>query len=192
MEFSFCDKNYNPVLSVSLDNANNKSCDPLPSTVTIIESTTTAQTTTPELTEPWEINYRLPNDTFPLHYDIYLYPNLAEATFDGSVKIHLHVLKSRTFLLVHTKFLDIISTKLHEETNGDEISIIENFEYIPNEFWVVKLKSEISPGFYILTMQFKGSLIKDVVGLFKTDYTNYDTNTTRYSIQCIKNNLNVA
>lgn len=167
-------------MSVSLANANKEKCviDESSSTVTIVESTTVIGSTTPELTEPWEINYRLPNDTLPLHYGIFLYPNLVEATFNGSVEIHINLTKSRTFLLVHTKFLEITSTKLHE-ANGKEIDLSETFEYFPNEFWVVKLNSEIPPGLYILAMNFKGSLIKDIVGFFKTDYTNYDTNSTR-------------
>lgn len=149
--------------------------------MTIIESTTVAYPTSPELTEPWEINYRLPNDTIPLHYDIFLHPNLAEATFSGTVDIHINLTKSRTFLLVHTKFLEITSTKLRKgnQATGNEIDLSETFEYEPNEFWVVKLNSEIAPGLYILTAHFKGSLIKDIVGFFKTDYTNYDTNSTR-------------
>lgn len=141
-----------------------------------------SSSSTPPLSEPWEIDYRLPNDTLPLHYEIYLYPDLTKATFTGTVDIHLNITKNRDFILVHTKYLDITSTKLRKGTlaNGEEIRISEAFEYTRNEFWVVKLNSELTPGMYMLSMQFNGSLIKDIVGFYKSDYFNSDTNTTRY------------
>ena len=36
-----------------------------------------------ELTEPWEKDPRLPKHLIPLHYDLYLHPNLNTGLFNG-------------------------------------------------------------------------------------------------------------
>ena len=175
--------NLQTVLSVSLSDANKQlsNSDQQDTTLSGIETTTMAVSSTKKLTEPWEIDYRLPEDTLPLHYEIYLHPDLGSGTFTGTVDIHLDITKTRNFLLVHTKYLDVTSIKLRKGlgVNGQEISIGENFPYDPNEFWVVKLNSDISPGQYTLTMSFTGSLTKDIVGFYKSNYMN-SNNVTRY------------
>ncbi|KAI9551578.1 hypothetical protein GHT06_021911 [Daphnia sinensis] len=176
------------VLSVSLSGANKElaslkteTTPIIETTPSIAESTTMAGSTAPQLTEPWELDYRLPNDTLPLHYEIYLHPDLVSGTFTGKVAIHLNVTKPRDFVLIHIKYLTISSTSIHKgiEANGEQISLTETFEYAPNEFWVVKLRSEMQPGLYTVNMDFTGSLTKDIVGFYKSNYYNSDTNLTR-------------
>ncbi|XP_057378962.1 glutamyl aminopeptidase-like [Daphnia carinata] len=174
------------VLSVSLSGANKELSSLKTETTTvettpIVESTTMAGSTTPQLTEPWELDYRLPSDTLPLHYEIYLHPDLVSGTFTGKVAIHLNVTKPRDFVLIHIKYLTISSTSVHKgiESNGEQISLGETFEYAPNEFWVVKLRSQMQPGLYTVNMDFTGSLTKDIVGFYKSNYYNSDTNQTR-------------
>jgi glutamyl aminopeptidase len=138
--------------------------------------------TTPQLTEPWELDYRLPNDTLPLHYEIYLHPDLEKGTFFGKVDVLLNVTQPRDFILIHTKYLTIQKTLLRQGdgTNGQEVTLVEAFEYAPNEFWVVRLGSKIQQGLYTLQLEFDGSLTKDIVGFYKSSYYNSDTNQTRY------------
>lgn len=171
------------VLSVSLSDANKQLSErPLgDTTLDPIESTTMAGSTTRKLTEPWEIDYRLPDDTLPQHYEIFLHPDLSAGNFTGSVDIHLNITKARDFILVHTKYLVVTSIKLSKgrQPNGEEIAISENFEYPPNEFWVVKLSQKIPPGEYVLSMKFSGSLTLDIVGFYKSEYFNSEINSTR-------------
>ena len=136
----------------------------------------------PPLTEPWELDYRLPNDTLPLHYEIYLHPDLIKGTFTGKVDVLLNVTKPRDFIVIHSKYLSITKTLLREGdgTNGQEISFAEAFEYAPNEFWVIKLRSQIQLGLYTLHLEFDGSLTKDIVGFYKSSYYDSDTNQMRY------------
>lgn len=141
-------------------------------------------TTLPPYTEPWEKDYRLPADTLPLHYEIYLHPNLKDGTFTGKVDIHLNITQPRNFILVHTKYLTISSTVVQQglEGNGALVELSETFEYPRNEFWVIKLKNNVQAGLYNVKLEFRGSLTKDIVGFYKSEYYDPETNTTRYKL----------
>ena len=39
--------------------------------------------------KPWEDDYRIPNDTYAHHYDLYLHPDLEAGTFSGKVTVHI-------------------------------------------------------------------------------------------------------
>ena len=42
--------------------------------------------------KPWEDDYRIPNDTYANHYDLYLHPDLEAGTFSGKVTVHITAL----------------------------------------------------------------------------------------------------
>ena len=152
-------------------------------------SETSSSPTTTRSSNLWEIDYRLPSDTLPLHYEIYLHPNLNSGTFNGTVDIHINVTNPRDYILVHIKFLKIAKTTLHKLQDNAQINIKEAFEYEENEFWVVKLQEAITPGGYKLSMSFSGSLTEDIVGFYQSNYYNSDTNITRYKNPCLTNVL---
>ena len=131
--------------------------------------------------QPWEQEYRLPLDTIPVHYDINLHPNLETGEFSGHVDLRLTTTESRKFFLVHIKFLEITSTgvTVGHSSDGEAVKVLEAFEHLPNEFWVVQLASKVNPGNYTLSLDFKGSLTKDIVGFYKSVYYNSDTNVSR-------------
>ena len=66
---------------------------------------------------PWELDYRIPLDTQPLHYDVYLHPNLNDSTFSGKVGIDIDYRgdQERDFFVVHIQHLNITSTKLSQQ-----------------------------------------------------------------------------
>jgi hypothetical protein len=149
------------------------------------------------VSQPWELDYRLPSDTDPIHYDIFLHPDLSNSTFNGKVIIQIHVKKPRYFLVVNTKHLDIYDTRLTEvvalENESDnfkkkrageerEIKIEDAFEYKPNEFWVIVIKNntELQPGIYNLHLQFRGSLNGKIVGFYSSTYTDSKTQEKRF------------
>ena len=124
-----------------------------------------------ELTEPWEKNFRIPEATLPIHYDLYLHPDLERGTFSGHVDTLIQISSRIDYLVTHTKYLDIFSTEVFN-TNGNKREIIKDaFEYEPNEFWVVKMKSHLRPGNYTLKLKFNGSLERDIVGFYKSVYS---------------------
>lgn len=145
------------------------------------------------LSQPWENDYCLPPDTVPIHYDIFLHPDLNTSAFSGKVTIQIRVKNRRSFLLVNAKHLDIYDTRLtkldavenEEESEkfkkgageGGEIEIEDAFEYKPNEFWVIVIKNnmELQPGLYNLHLQFRGSLSGKIVGFYSSTYTDPKT-----------------
>jgi len=132
----------------------------------------------------WETEYRIPSDTQPLHYDVYLHPNVggdSSASFSGKVGIVIECQKPREFLVVHAQNLNVTSTLLtRKSSEGDEnsdedvvIAIKEAFEFEPNQFWVVKpASSPLAPGTYTLTMEFNGRLDNGILGFYKSVYRN--------------------
>jgi hypothetical protein len=143
--------------------------------------------------EPWETDHRLPADTEPAHYDVFLHPNLSNSTFSGKVIIQIHVKKPRSFLLVNAKYLDVYNTRLTQlvarenEGGSDEvreerdIEIQDAFEYKPNEFWVTVMKNntKLQPGIYNLHLQFRGSLSGKIVGFYSSTYIDPKTQEKR-------------
>ena len=125
----------------------------------------------PVLTEAWEKDVRLPSHLLPLHYDLYLHPDLSSGLFMGRVTIAIEATSPTSYFLVHTKHLDISDTRLSNE-DGEEVSYMRAFEYERNEFWVVQLEGEVEAGNYSLSMQFNGNLTRGITGFYKSVYTN--------------------
>jgi glutamyl aminopeptidase len=130
----------------------------------------------------WETEYRIPQSTQPLHYDVYLFPDLEKDTFSGRVAIDIEVSgPPREFLVLHTKYLEITKTKLVATESGEEVDLAESFEYKPNEFWVVRTKQNIPSGLiYTLFLEFNGKLVGNgILGFYKSVYVDPKTGETR-------------
>jgi len=129
-------------------------------------------TEAPVLQEPWERQYRIPEDTLPLHYDLYLHPDLQAGMFSGQVAIKVAVTSPKSFLVAHVKEMNVTSTKLKDESTGTYLELKDYFEYKPNQFWVVLPKMELKKGNYSIDLEFNGSLNDKIVGFYKSVYTN--------------------
>ena len=132
----------------------------------------------------WETDYRIPQSTQPLHYDVYLFPDLKKDTFNGKVAIDIQVTGTtpREFLVVHTKHLNITKTNLVVTESGEEVDLAESFEYQPNEFWVVRPQAKhIPPGLvYTLFLEFNGKLVGNgILGFYKSVYVDSKTGENR-------------
>ena len=103
-----------------------------------------------DLKFPWEKNVRLPRTILPLHYDLYLQPDLETGLFSGKVAIEVDNEMPTDHFLVHTKYLDILSWKVRK--NGLEQIITEAFEYKPNEFFVIKMANNVTEGKYVIDL----------------------------------------
>jgi len=125
------------------------------------------ESTLPKL--PWEKDVRLPKNILPIHYDLYLFPELEEGMFSGKVAIEIDSKEPRDYFLAHVKYLEILSANLTR--NGQNIELKEAMEYEPNEFFVFWTRNMEPKGKYIMNFEFRGNLTKGIVGFYKSIYT---------------------
>lgn len=124
-----------------------------------------------------EINYRLPNHTKPLFYDLKLNPHLTSDnfTFDGEVLVHIEILKQTRTITLHTKELIIDENASFLKTNtGFDVPTTYNSNNI-TEFLTLGFDKELSIGHYILYLKFTGILNDKSYGFYRSSYIN-DTN----------------
>jgi len=122
--------------------------------------------------ERWEKFHRVPKETLPLHYDVYLHPDLDTGLFSGRVTIHLAVSEPMNFLVVHIKNINISTTELRSLETNATVPLADTFHYEPNQFWVLRCSSEIPKGNYSVHMVFTGSMENKLKGFYKSVYTN--------------------
>lgn len=134
-----------------------------------------------------EINIRLPGDVLPVHYDILLDVDIANATCKGSVKILVDVVKETKLLLLHAKhyFMSInphkvyvypykLNTKEIPELRTDALELKHQFKDIDTEIYAIKLKEAMDPDVqYIIEIQeFTNRLYHDMKGMYLSSYKN--------------------
>ncbi|RLU24828.1 hypothetical protein DMN91_002918 [Ooceraea biroi] len=130
------------------------------------------------LTDPGE-SFRLPKEVRPMHYDLFLYPDLDKGKFSGNVTILLDVLDKRRTLALHQKNLNItsVSLKSYDLAENVEINISSTSESTKNEMFVVSTENEFNPGLYNLYLEFNGSLENKIVGFYSSRYQQADNKT---------------
>ncbi|RUS89810.1 hypothetical protein EGW08_002422 [Elysia chlorotica] len=147
-------------------------------------SSTQQPLTEEELREkPW-LSLRMSRDVMPIHYDITMFPDFYGngTLFYGNETVELEVRRSTRFILIHihSTYVNVTSTRLTDTSTGADIGLKQTFYYSPNEFWVIEADQELSaPGNVSLHLGFEGSLVKGIVGIYKSTYTNTKTNEER-------------
>lgn len=125
--------------------------------------------------------FRLPKEVKPIHYDIYLFPDLNNGTFVGKVIILIDVLDKRGQIALHQKDLNItnIELKTYDREDNYEIELLPHFTVAKYEMLVVPIKNEINSGLYNLSIEFNGALQPDkIVGFYSSKYKD-ENNKTR-------------
>lgn len=115
---------------------------------------------------------------------MHLHPHIAEGGFSGFVTIKLTTTTERSWFAVHQKYLEISSTELFD-SSLTPVDIFPPTVHAEYEFWVILPISPMAPGDYILNMTFTGSLTRDIVGFYRSTYSNgdiqrYSTNVNYY------------
>lgn len=129
-------------------------------------------------TEP-DVSFRLPKEVKPVHYDLYLHPDLQQGTFSGNVTILLDVLDRRSTIALHQKDLNIKSANLttYDREENFEIEISSISKPTKYEIFVISAKNEFNPGLYNLNLVFDGSLQDKIVGFYSSKYKDPQNKT---------------
>jgi aminopeptidase N len=121
------------------------------------------------------VSYRLPNDTYPIRYEIYLRTNIHTGTdfkFDGYVKIQIKVKEATQKITIHSKWLNIESAKIFESLNkeipGATFELNEKLEFLIVKSPQVLIKDQE----YYLEIVYNGTLREDYNGFFRASYVN--------------------
>lgn len=121
------------------------------------------------------LNYRLPNDSIPLRYDLWLKTDVDKNVFEfeGRVKIHVQILLATNTLTLHYRQLDIVEINL---LNVDETVASPNLAHTLDpelEFLHITLPSTVQPNQILLVdIKYNGILRTDGSGFYRASYTN--------------------
>lgn len=123
------------------------------------------------------VAYRLPNDTFPIHYDISLSTNIhvADFAFSGVVNILFGVRDPTNQIVIHHRQLTIVQVDLFTAT-GEVIEENTVWSYeVAREFLTIPFPTELVVGTeYMVRIQYTGTLRTDDAGFYRSSYLDAD------------------
>jgi len=125
-------------------------------------------------------DYRLPDDTVPIHYNIKIIPYIEEDnfTFDGEIAVNIEIQRATRNLSLHALDLTIdeAATSL---LDADGIVHMPATHYYDNltEILLLNFEDELPAGIYVLSMRFTGILHDDYHGFLRMSYVNEEGET---------------
>lgn len=127
-------------------------------------------------TDPFDgIDYRLPNDTKPIHYDIWLSTDVHRGnfTFEGRVSILIEAIENASAITLHYRQITITNVRLMRDTGGT-IHSSAPFELIPStEFLIIRPTQQLVQALkYIVEISYTGVLRSDDAGFYRSSYVN--------------------
>jgi len=127
--------------------------------------------------------YRLPNDSYPISYDIFLVTHIhkGDYNFQGNVMIKTEIVEATNKITLHYKQIEI---ELVAVFKAEPLQPIENtsFNLIPShDFLIINLPSTFEVGTELLIhVTYKGKLRDDGAGFYHANYTNSQGETKFY------------
>ena len=119
--------------------------------------------------------FHLPRNVVPSRYDLTLEPDLAQATFTGSVVIALEVIEPVGVIWLNSAELEIVSAAL-DDGDGNRVGSPE-VELRPDvERLRLGLDAPAPPGAYRLTLGFEGILNDQLHGFYRSVFKDDDGN----------------
>jgi puromycin-sensitive aminopeptidase len=112
--------------------------------------------------------YRLPRHVLPEHYELSISPDLETLTFDGHVSITIRVVEASDNVVLNAADLDLKSVTLvgpDGEVGVTEIKLDEDYDRA-----TFALESTMSPGSYVLDINYTGTINDQLRGLYRSVY----------------------
>lgn len=125
---------------------------------------------------PTNVNYRLPNNTRPISYDIHLTTNVhlqTDFNFTGEVAIRFVVLETSRTITLHHRQLTIGTSSLSSVSSPNSPIPLNEYDYDEtNEFLSYTLSDQdlIVGSEYILNISYNGVLRTDEAGFYRSSY----------------------
>lgn len=120
-------------------------------------------------------DYRLPNNTIPLHYDVWLSTDIhrGETAFTGNVKIRIRAVENTAQITLHYRQITIENIVLRNNLNN-VIQDNVTFSFVEDlEFLQVNPTSSLVAGLeYVLEITYHGLLRDDNMGFYRSSYKN--------------------
>ncbi|XP_076366890.1 endoplasmic reticulum aminopeptidase 2-like isoform X3 [Tachypleus tridentatus] len=122
---------------------------------------------------PWQ-EICLPPFVKPLHYSIFIHPNLTTFWNEGTVNITLEVLQATNFVVIHKKDLNITVQDLFT-FSGEQIKIVKSLENTEHEQLYLEFETVMKPLVeYVLHIQFNRPLQETLEGFYISSYIPSD------------------
>ncbi len=115
-----------------------------------------------------EADYRLPRSVIPSHYDIVLEPDLASASFTGTVGIDVEVFEPTSVVVLNAIELELGSATVAQGGAVHEASVTLDEE---SERATLSLGSPLASGPARIEIAFTGILNDDLRGFYRSVYT---------------------
>ncbi|XP_062942906.1 endoplasmic reticulum aminopeptidase 2 [Cynocephalus volans] len=122
---------------------------------------------------PWQ-KLRLPKVVIPLHYDLFIHPNLTSLDFVASEKIEILVREATQFIILHSKDLDIMNATLQSEEDlrykkpGKKLNVLSYPAHQQIALLVPeKLMTDLR---YYVAIDFQAKLADGFEGFYKSRY----------------------
>lgn len=123
-----------------------------------------------------KVNYRLPNNTIPEHYEISLETRIHQSnfTFTGSVKITVRALEATKNITIHARQLIIKESEYTLQPDGVQFPMeVHMSADKTTEFLVFTVPKGLEKDKrYHLFILFTGELRSDMAGFYRSSYVN--------------------
>lgn len=126
--------------------------------------------------DPYDgVEYRLPNQTKPIHYDIWLSTAVHQGNFafEGRVTILIDTFENTSEITLHYRQINIQNVKLMREAGGNIQSNV-SFSLNPaTEFLIIRPNQMLTaPNKYQIQITYTGTLRSDDAGFYRSSYVN--------------------
>lgn len=120
------------------------------------------------------VNYRLPNDTIPIHYDISLTTNIhtGNRAFSGEVKIEFTALEETDVLTLHAMQMTISSIRITTAAGAELVNTASAFTIdTANDFLRIPLPNRLTvDARYFVEIKYTNNLRQDDAGFYVSSY----------------------
>lgn len=123
-----------------------------------------------------EVTLRLPNDTIPLHYELWLTTDIHVPIFEfqGRVKIDIQAIEATNVITLSQYLINIDEITLEDSTGG----IIEVTDITTDDetyFLTISTAESLTAGSnYVLDITFNSILREQLAGFYRSSYTRDD------------------